>query len=274
MDLFGNSINSQNVPPNCPPAPRKGKRPRVEDDGGGEAAPAVPLGRQLGEGHQGSVYELLGTAVKTAVKVVQRRRAQREEDMLRRVQGCPHVLRYVDAWSAGDERYIQTELCGGGRLGREEPDPERLLLQLCLALDHCHDCGVAHLDVKPDNVLRRLDGSWVLADFGMARDTAAGYHEEGDRTTMAPELLSDDRVDLTKADVFSLGLTVLAAATGRALPGHGDGWHKLRSGDAKEVLNGLTLSGTLRKALGGMLRTDPKARLSCSELLRLLRSGH
>ena len=45
---------------------------------------------------------------------------------------------------------------------------------IALALDHAHAQGVVHRDVKPDNILRRADGSCALSDFGIARTAEPG----------------------------------------------------------------------------------------------------
>uniref|UniRef100_A0A251TK71 Putative calcium/calmodulin-dependent/calcium-dependent protein kinase n=1 Tax=Helianthus annuus TaxID=4232 RepID=A0A251TK71_HELAN len=72
--------------------------------------------------------------------------------------------------------HLVMELCSGGRLldqMREdvlfsEQKPTNLMKELMLVLKYCHDMGVIHHDVKPDNILLSASGSIKLADFGLA----------------------------------------------------------------------------------------------------------
>ena len=81
---------------------------------------------------------------------------------------------------------------------------------------HCHEHGVAHRDVKPDNVVLKAAGGARLADFGVATsvNVRTGLVYERCRTTanVAPEVLwaGDVGYDGAMADVFALGVTFFA----------------------------------------------------------------
>lgn len=73
---------------------------------------------------------------------------------------------------------------------------------------------------------------YKLGDFGLVVSRSAPSHlmEEGDARYMCLELLSGDTSDLTKADIFSLGITVYEGMMGiPSLPSSGDEWHRLRN---------------------------------------------
>ena len=56
-------------------------------------------------------------------------------------------------------------------------------MQLVAALQHLHGLGIAHMDVKPDNVYLAGEGSYKLGDFGLAtslRSQPSIDIEEGD----------------------------------------------------------------------------------------------
>ena len=105
---------------------------------------------------------------------------------------------------------------------------------------------------------------YKLGDFGLAKSLANPQNvEEGDQRYMAKELL-DHCDDLSKADIFSLGLTVYSLLSGVELPRDGPLWHDLRSGRVPEPLECLQ-----DVVVGSMMEPDYQKRPSATELLRM-----
>jgi len=90
-----------------------------------------------------------------------------------------------------------------------------------VGLDYLHFQGVAHFDLKPDNILIGPEDTAVIADFGVSRIMKEDAHSvsgsPGTPTYTAPEAYGDVKYDPFLADVWSFGVTLHAMAFG-ALP--------------------------------------------------------
>lgn len=188
----------------------------------------------------------------------------------------PHrnLLRFHRAWEERRHLYIQTELClislseYGDLYGRmPEYRVWSVLHDLVKGLQHLHDNGLCHFDIKPANVFLAHDGvTWKLGDFGLCVSLEQGLSSavEGDAKYVAPELL---RGAFDKpADVFSLGISLLEMACELELPSGGGNWHLLRQGSLPlHFTQGL--SPALVGVLSAMMHTEPSQRPTVRDLL-------
>ncbi|KAH8671382.1 hypothetical protein BX600DRAFT_247416 [Xylariales sp. PMI_506] len=170
----------------------------------------------------------------------------REVAALEALQGRDHILQLIDSWEETNNLYIQTEYCEEGSLdvfladvgvkGRlDDFRIWKIMLELSQGLQHIHNAGFVHLDLKPANILINFEGTLKIGDFGMAAalPVEKGPDFEGDREYLALEVL---RGEIDKpADVFSLGLIMLEIAANVKLPDNGATWTALRKGDFSEV---------------------------------------
>ncbi|MBM4365311.1 MAG: serine/threonine-protein kinase PknK, partial [Deltaproteobacteria bacterium] len=198
----------------------------------------------LGAGGGGRVFRALDRAVQrqVAVKLVQvrdtakRMRVQREITALRMLD-VPGVSRLLDAGvdEVGDY-FIVMELAegtafpGDGARG-SWPLVAARALALSSVLAQVHAAGIVHRDLKPDNVLVDAEGRITLVDFGIAcgDPLGASITREGVAGTpqyVAPESLDGDAVD-ARADLFSLGVMMYEALTGRRPFAEHDGQRRM-----------------------------------------------
>ncbi len=196
---------------------------------------------ELGAGAMGRVYlardERTGRRValkflppETAGNAEMRTRLQREATAVARLSH-PAIVTLLAAEDADGELFLVQEYVEGESLDRRlargplgPAELPRLARALTGALAHAHAHGVLHRDLKPANVLIGTDGSYKVADFGVARvegeGTLTGTGDVvGTLAYLAPERASGNRGD-ARADLFALGAVLYEAMCGRrAFPG-------------------------------------------------------
>lgn len=138
----------------------------------------------------------------------------------------PNVVQIYDLGVADDCAYIAMEYFPAGDLrsrikrGFTADQAVAVLRQMTAALRAIHDVGVLHRDLKPGNVMLRVDGSIALIDFGLAKQleldaeiTATG-EIFGTPYYMSPEQGHGREVDV-RSDVYSLGVIFWEMLTGK-----------------------------------------------------------
>ena len=148
----------------------------------------------------------------------------KEVSILKRLRH-PNILRLVEAKQIEGFFVIISEFLPGKNLEQvilekkekeeafSESEVSAITRQLLLALEYCHDQGVMHRDVKPENIVFAEDGSAKLVDFGMAEYTHRPVRSTvGTPYYIAPEVINQDYLE--SCDVWSLGVLVFYLLTG------------------------------------------------------------
>ncbi|HLT37967.1 MAG TPA: serine/threonine-protein kinase [Enhygromyxa sp.] len=205
---------------------------------------------QLGEGGMSTVFiaadHVLGREVAlkllTARYVGRSEREQRlinEAEYLRRLQGHPHIVQYIDSGRLRDLHswpWLATEVLSGTVLGwllvRGRPGAAKTVTvarQILDALRGCHAAGIVHRDTTPNNVFELDDPAKTvkLFDFSHAADFRGPKVEIGapERLTgifdvpgthgyMGPEQVQQDFAD-PSMDVFGFGILLYELVTGK-----------------------------------------------------------
>jgi serine/threonine-protein kinase len=139
----------------------------------------------------------------------------------------PNVVQVFDAGEADGRSYIVMEYVPGETVAellarRRKVSPAEavdVVAQAAEGLQHAHEQGLVHRDVKPQNLLVREDGCVKVADLGIARAAEATRLTErgtilGTAAYLAPEQAAGEDVTAA-ADVYSLGAVLYELLTGR-----------------------------------------------------------
>ena len=212
-----------------------------------EAAPPerirdYQLQEKLGEGGMGSVYVARHTRLNrlVALKILPARRMQdplavarfqREMEAIGRLQH-PNIVRAMDAGFDEGVHYLVMEHIAGldlSELSRRcgqlpVADACELIRQAALGLQHVHEHGFVHRDVKPSNLMLIPDGEVKILDLGLALlrsepsnrgDLTDTGQAMGTADYMAPEQTSDSHAVDIRADIYSLGCTLYHLLAGK-----------------------------------------------------------
>ncbi len=193
----------------------------------------------LGHGGMARVYRARDTQLNrlAAVKVIDtpfRAEADYVARFRREAQACaqldhPHIVRLYRYGEVSDVLYMAMQYIEGRDLETvlEEYAAadkcfstdriQRLMTEICSALDYAHAQGVIHRDVKPSNIIIDQKDRAVLTDFGLALLVEAGTRGEifGSPFYIAPEQAISSANATTQSDLYSVGVILYEMIAGR-----------------------------------------------------------
>lgn len=197
----------------------------------------------IGQGGMGAVYKAVQPELDrtVAIKVLPpetgadpefTERFRREAATLARLDH-PNIVKLFDYGQREGFAYFVMEFVDGVDLSQriaKGPVPLNetftIVSQLCDALQHSHERGVVHRDIKPGNILIAPDGRVKVADFGLARlvhPDAADHRLTRTHATlgtpryMAPEQMTPAGEIDHRADIYAVGVVLYEMLTG-AIP--------------------------------------------------------
>ncbi len=202
--------------------------------------------QEIGEGGMGVVYmaeQKQPVERRVALKIIKPGMDTRQviarfeaEEQALAMMDHPNIAKVLDAGTTESGRpYFVMELVNGIPVtqycdqqhltARERLE---LFIPICQAVQHAHQKGIIHRDIKPTNILVALyDGRPVpkVIDFGVAKATGSSLTEKtmftglgqivGTLEYMSPEQANRNQLDIdTRSDVYSLGVVLYELLTG------------------------------------------------------------
>ena len=146
----------------------------------------------------------------------------------------PNIIRIIDVFDENSTSYYVMEYIEGGSLsnklgttGLSMSDATRYILQVAEALKYIHKQNIAHLDIKPSNIMLNGNDEIVLIDFGVSKQYD---FSTGGQTSVSPVGCSSGYAPLEQydpngvkdfspqTDIYSLGATYFKLLTGITPP--------------------------------------------------------
>lgn len=253
------------------------------------------LTRFLSSGTLSGVWECrhITTGDMLACKVVDNKNV-RQPDFLRHFKNeliihsqirHPAIAKLIDVLVDADKVYVFLELCEGGDLNDvvmsagclPEPVARRYFGFLMSALSYVHALGVAHRDVKLENILVTEECA-KLTDFGLCKPQQEGnllLTTCGTLVYAAPEIIREVPYDGMRADIWSAGIVLYAMVAGH-FPWASDEDlepEQMVQQTARQIVNGEIslpddMSFELQILLSNMLNVDPECRPTADDILQ------
>lgn len=259
----------------------------VTTDQGPRVGPYI-FGKTLGTGSTGKVKlaKNLETDEIVAIKIVRKdflenkpslKKKMRREISVLKVLKHPNLMSLIDVFEIETHLFLVMEFVDGLELFEylvrrgALPLTEALTFfqQIICGLEYCHNRLICHRDLKPENLLLDRHYNIKIADFGMTSLNRPGKLLEtscGSPHYCDPMVVSGDKYDGLKADIWSCGVILYAMVTGR-LPFDDDNIQRLlQKVQAGQYHLPSELPKDLRDLIRAMLTVDPDERITLTEI--------
>ncbi len=212
----------------------------VEEERSGQQIPGFRVESKLGAGAMAKVFKARQVSLDrpVAIKVLPKKFSTNPQFIERFYNegraaaqlNHPNIVQAFDVGRAGDLYYFVMEYVEGRTVHDDivakkrfpENDAIEIVMQVAEALQHAHERGLIHRDVKPKNIMITSSGNVKLADMGLARaitDKEAAEAEAGKAFGtpyyISPEQIRGEKDIGAPADIYSLGATMYHMVTGQ-----------------------------------------------------------
>ncbi|GAA98426.1 uncharacterized protein L969DRAFT_94212 [Mixia osmundae IAM 14324] len=245
----------------------------------------------IGRGAYGSVYRAthLPTSTVIALKVMNLdtpdddiSEVQKEVALLSQLRDADrnNITLYHGCWLHRTELWIAMDLASGGSirtLMKAGTLHERFIViivrEVLTALAYLHKMAIIHRDIKAANILLTQTGRILLCDFGVAAHLQ--LHSKRSTFTgtpywMAPEVITEGKMYDTRADIWSLGITIYEMATGNPPFADMEAMRAIQliPKTPPATLKGGSWSAAMREFLASALIESPSERPTADDLVK------
>ncbi len=256
----------------------------------------------IGQGGMGQVFKARHTVLNrvVAVKVLPLSKSTPTaiENFQREIQALAsldheNLVKAIDAGKDASVYYLVCEYVPGPDLRKlirrqgplSEESAASIIVQVAAGLQHAHDSGLVHRDIKPGNILVAMDGIAKLSDLGLASPRNADTEQDPKQVKIVgtADYISPDHIKSPGApkpiwDIYSLGCSLYYAVTGKVPYPGGTSMEKVKAHCDTQThpldpqrLNPM-LSDAFVEVLGDMMAKDPADRIpTANEVIRRLR---
>lgn len=187
----------------------------------------------------------------------------------------PYIIKYKDSFIVENNEkeefvIIIEEYCSNGTLldyiykneQKNDKQKKEIIINIAEGLKYLHNLGIAHCDIKLENILLDDNYNPKICDFNFAISSFAEYKSVngGTYNYKPPEFKNDTNIDYFKCDIWSFAITIYAFIT-KYYPYKTV--VKAHEGNFLILLNDIKLISIIKKCL----RIDPKSRPNIEELL-------
>ncbi|KAF0134575.1 MAG: serine/threonine protein kinase bacterial [Candidatus Saganbacteria bacterium] len=182
---------------------------------------------KIAEGGMGVVYKAFdeqGNPAAVKIAVFGTEWFKREQEILRRLEGNPHVPQLLEVPVTNNNYYVMQFIDGitlhdeieiNGKISL--PKAMDLMAQICFGLKLAAEKNICHRDIKPENIMLTNEGKSFIIDFGIGKIGNSNGGNYGTALFSSPQQMKGEPTG-HRDDIYSLGVVFYCMLSGHSQP--------------------------------------------------------